>query len=486
VNSLQGGSTMRWSPRLTTPLLTLTVVAIDLALAYSTLTHEATKYAVGGIVFLSALAWFVFRPYPALIGFIGLWGVLHTVLSSRSGVSPSQVLGVAVILGFALATIRLRSGSARVRIPLPLKAFAAFCLLYAGSEIYTPFHAHGLSDASKVAGGVVLAFTAYHVIDRRERLLSLCRVVSVSGAVVALIALAQFVLLRSAPGVARSIFGSSFYLVNQNASGSDVRVASTLSSAAETSGFLLFCAGFTLLRYTLRRDRTRALGDIALLAVLGAGIVVTLTKTGVGGLIVMLAIWAVLSRTTGVSVAGLRTRLALVCVVAGVVVVQVLGSSTIAARIQEVNPSTAGTAFATGRGAVWSSEWDTIRSANLGNILIGTGAHSSFTNVYLVRWQTFRNTPPHDIFLWLVVETGLVGLALYSAALFGLARSFLDVARRAPFSVAGRVGTVGVATTVAFVLDGAFQNPEISTGAGWFFMLFAGAALRMAQPPAKA
>jgi len=458
------------------PLLTV-IATIDITLAYAVVDHGAGEIILAGGIGIALLALCILRPRPALLAFVAFWGVAHVLLSSGSleatggaSTSISQLFGATVVLGLVTAAAP-NSRSASRQVPLPLRLFGVFAFLYTVAELITPLHVAGLSDLAKLLGGLALAFVGYYMIDNEKRLLSLARAVSVSGLLVALVALVQ------------AIAGSSFGLESYAQDTGPYRATSALGSASATADFLLICAGFALLRYTLQRDKDRRRGraDLAILAVVSLGIVVTLTRADIIALVVMLVVWTGLWQMRSVSAIGIRTRLALTLVAIAVVGVYAVGSATLSSRLQDLNPSS-GATFLNGRGAIWSNELQTLHSADVSAILIGSGAHTSYTSVYLAQSDKSREFPPHDLFLWLAIETGAVGLIVYVSALFTLGRSLLIAARRSRFTPAGQVAAVALATTIAFTLDSMFHNTQVSTGSDWYFMLFVGATLRMIEP----
>jgi O-antigen ligase len=447
---------------------------VNAAIAYIVFSRGVAEIAIGVVIGVEALSVCVLRPHWALLGFAGFWGAVHVLLSNGegeslggAGASISQLIGVTVILGFGITVVRLHSRRSSP-LPFPLRMFAMFGLLYLVAEAITPLRSAGLSDLIKLVGGLVLALMGYYVIDSQERLLALARAVGIAGVFVAVIAIIQFA-SGSSLGLTSYAFAQGVY-----------RATSVAGGANATADFLLVVAGFVLLRYTMLRDRRGALGDLATFAIVTVGIVVTFTRADILALVVMLVIWALLWQIRSVSALVTRMRIVLALVVVAFAVVQAVGGATIVARLEGNPSSSSENSFLNGRGAIWSNELKTLGSGNLGTILIGSGAHTSYTQVYISQSVKYREFPPHDLFLWLVIETGIVGLIVYTSGLVALSARFLRTARRRRFTVTGRVAAVAFATTIAFTLDSLFHNTQVSTGSEWYFMLFIGATLRMA------
>jgi O-antigen ligase len=449
------------------------VAALDLACAYVAFDRGNAEIVLGGVLGIEMLALCIFRPRPALVVFTAIWGVVHVLLSNGevegsggTGASISKLVGVTVVIGFGIAVARLHAKRDPHPLPFPLKAFIVFAGLYGLAEVITPFHSAGLSDLVKVVGGLVLALVAYYVIDREDRLLRLALAAGIAGTAVAGVALAQ------------SIFGIEIGDVASYPGSSGVfRATSLTGSANGTADFLLVCAGFMLARYTLRRERSRARIDLAILCIVSFGVVVTFTRADILALLAMFAIWACIWQLRSVSAFALRARLLIVLAAVALAVLQLVGTTALASRLEGRLTLTSKAHLLNGREEIWSGELHKLESASLNTILIGNGAHTSYTSVYVPQAEKYHEFAPHDLFLWLLIETGVIGLLVYTSALLGLCREFLRAARSSRFTPTGRVAAVAFATTIAFTLDSMFHNTQVSSGSYWYFMLFVGAAL---------
>jgi O-antigen ligase len=78
----------------------------------------------------------------------------------------------------------------------------------------------------------------------------------------------------------------------------------------------------------------------------------------------------------------------------------------------------------------------------------------------------------------LLLESGLIGTALYFAFLIGAALRYRAATRWGRYEYAGQVGAVGLAGLIAYQVQGMFVLSPTSPGHGIYFMLFIGATLR--------
>jgi O-Antigen ligase len=453
------------------------IAVADLAIAYAAFDRGALRLILAATVGVEILALCVLRTRTALLVFVGFWGAGHVLLSSGEGqsvggasASISQLIGVTVLVGFGIAIAHRHSRRGPNPIPFPLRAFAVFGALYTLAELITPLHSAGLSDLVKLLGGLALAFVGYHVIDDERGLLALARAVGAAGTVVASIALAQFA------------SGSGLGLTSYDNASGVYRATSVAGGPNGTADFLLICAGFLLLGYTVRRGRSRARGELGALTIVAMGIVVTFTRADVLALITLVAIWSALWQLRSVGAFGARLRILMVLIAVSVGLMQAVGGAMLLSRAEGRGSRSSEDNLLNGRGAIWTNELHTLSAGNLGTVLIGSGAHTSYTSVFIPQSYKDREFPPHDLFLWLVIETGAVGLAVYVGGLLSLGRTFLRVARRARFTPSGGIAAVALATTVAFTLDSIFHNTQVSAGSDWYFMLFIAVALRMIEP----
>lgn len=455
------------------------LVAAEAAVAFA-IGGAGTRAVVGVLVLLSAGTFCLLAPRIALLSIAAAWGVLHTVLLDFKLVDVgsvqltlSRALGVVIVLFLGLSVVGLIvTGRGRhPRLPLPLRALFAFLLLFAADALVTASSA-ALSDVVRVASGVVLGLAAYYVIDTPGRLARLLTVVTYCGTVVGAVTSLQFALSKAAPGLAESLFGSSFYSTSfaHGAAGGAfaTRVHGPLGSPDETGVFLLVTLAFALLRYTCRAevaDRRRAQLPILVIAL---GMFSTLTRTAVAGSLVLLLAWAFQRQIKSSAVVAARTRILGLISVVAVVGASFAGASTLSSRVADINP-TGGAGFAQGRGSIWAHEIAALKSGGPVRLVTGHGVHASYV---------IGGDSPHNIAIWLLVETGLIGLAVYGVFAFALARTYFRQARARRFTLLGKAAALGFALVLAYLVVDSFVLTPPSSGNRWYFMLFVGATMR--------
>lgn len=460
--------------------------AIELAAASMIVFWHGSVSRVLGVVVLGGLvAVLAIRPRSALLIVAGLWGVVHTVLSQTDfggsvggqSLNLSRAIGAALVAGLGLALLNLVRQ--RISVAAPLRAAVLFLALYSVEAVMSPTRSQGFGDLVRVAAGILVGVAAYYVFDREPLLLKLARVVSWAGVIVGVATIMQFTLARVSAGLAAAIFGSASYTYSYNATGTAaaVRVFGPLGGPGETAGFLLVAASFGLMRYALMRETTARLrGQVVGLIVIAAGIVATLTRSSTAGLLILIVLWLVQRQSRALSAVGTRAKVLVVVAVAVLVAVPLLGAKNLQARIWDLNPTTSGQSFAQGRGQIWSLDVARFRSSDPAQVLLGHGAHASYVD--LLRSGVPTDTSPHNLIVWLLLDTGILGAAIYLWFLFSAAGAYLRAARVGRYESAGRVGAVALAALVAYQAQGMFTLSPNNPGHGLYFMLFIGATLR--------
>ena len=125
----------------------------------------------------------------------------------------------------------------------------------------------------------------------------------------------------------------------------------------------------------------------------------------------------------------------------------------------------------------------TRQSLNSCSVTARTPRTSPGSHRACAKYATFSKShgiqlSPHNLVIWLAIETGLVGTVLYAAFLIGTGVIYRRAARERRFSDAGKVGAVGLAALVAYQVQGMFTLSPNNPGHGLYFMIFVGATLR--------
>ena len=462
-------------------------IVLELLVAYGVAGGVLSPIAVvGALLVVATFAFILFAPGPFLLALAATWGITHAVIKDYTLVTLgsidltiSRALGLLVVAG--LTALLLTSRTQGPPLSPALRALVLLAFLFGVLAVpLSPALSDGASDFVRITSGILIGVVAFREFRTRERFMKLARVATWSGVIVAIATLLQFALLRVAPGVANTIFGTSFYetSVDVNEIGaSAVRVAGPLGGPQETAGFLLVALAFALARWSLREDERHRGATVLAAIVIASGILITLTRAATLGLVIMLFIWALQRQSRVVSGAALRMRLTTVLAIFMLVAVPVLGAQTLASRLSDINPTSSGQSFAQGRAAIWEQEVKTLRDTSPARILIGHGAHASYVEVVDPYGGPTERYSPHNVVLWSLVELGLIGLFVYGAFVVGSIATFGRATRRLRYEFGGKVAAIGLALSLAYIAQDMFTLSVASPGHRWYFMLFIGAAL---------
>jgi O-antigen/teichoic acid export membrane protein len=459
--------------------------ALELSTAAAAVRWQGSPTRVlGGIVLAAAVLGLVLRPRSGLFVIAGAWGLIHSYLAAAdlggsvggASLNLSRGLGAAIVVGLGLSLMTMQHRGAK--LPLAMKATLCFLGVFALDAWIAPSHSAGAADLVRVASGILVGVTAYYVFDSLEHLLKLTRVVSLCGIAVGLMTILQFAAVRVVPGIAAKIFGSAYtYSFNANGTAAAVRVYGPLGGPGETAGFLLVAVAFALVRYTLLRDR----GDtrrIALgIGVMSVAILATLTRSSAFAVIVLLVLWSLQRQVRSLSASGVRIKIFLLLVLAVLAAVPLLGSQAVQARLWDLNLNTSGGNFAQGRARIWSTAYDQLRHSSVSQLLFGHGAHSSYVTITRAAMVP-TEVSPHNLLIWLALESGLFGSILYLAFLFAIGRTYFRTRSAHRYAWQGQTAAVAFAALLAYQLQGLFTLSPTSVGHGLYFMLFVGATLR--------
>ena len=203
-------------------------------------------------------------------------------------------------------------------------------------------------------------------------------------------------------------------------------------------------------------------------------------SAAVVALAVLVLLWVSQRQLRSLPPASLRIRALLAVLLAAVLLAPLAGTETVQARLWDVNPASSGSSFAQGRGEIWSERLNLLASSGPLELAVGQGAHSSYSREAEGGAQA-RDLSPHNVVLWLLLETGVIGLVLFGLFLAGLFRAFRRAARESRYTTVGIAGAVGLSALAAFVVQDMFHLSVNAPAHGWYFMLLFGALLRAAR-----
>ena len=242
--------------------------------------------------------------------------------------------------------------------------------------------------------------------------------------------------------------------------GSFARLTGPFNQSNTFSRYLAFMLVFAVAvqPYVSRRLRVPALAVIALS---GTFLVMTLTRTGILGALIGVVLVAVLQRRHRILLG-----MGIFAVVALIALPGVAERFGTAATSSEV-----GASAPTGNTVDWRFRyWAEVLPLANENPITGIG-------LTMTQFGTAAEKQPHNDFLRAYVETGIIGLGTFVAVVFTLLGTAWAAVRAAPRGSpdhAVAAGALGCA--VAFSLSAAFANVMSNVVSLWYLFAFAAAA----------
>jgi O-antigen ligase len=418
----------------------MVVLALGVALGMAYAAAHSPLLAFAALIMVVFSTWVLTRPDL----------VLYVVVASMpwNGMLefPSPTLSVVKLLGVALAAAylvrALRKGEL-VRLPPVMMVALAFGLVVGISLVTSTDTADGLVKAFRYVFFILFLFLAIQLIDTREKMMWVLRVLTAATALAA-------------------FYGSILFLT-----GAVERASGPIE---DPNDFAYMTAAVLPIAIFLSREdrRWRTLWLLAGLMLIGATFA-TLSRGALVGLGVLL-LWAILTRR--ISVTG--TIWIVVSTIALVVVAVALFSSVINERLEEKNHI--GAANVESRAAFWSAaERMTIDHPLLG---VGPGRFSPEAKNYVRNSPIVLEDPlVHNSYLEILAEDGPFALLLFLGML-GCAWVAATRAERLARSEADeqtrRLASTIKAMLIVATVSGAFLSEQVAPPY-WLAFALAGA-----------
>lgn len=445
--------------------LALAIGLLAAGLAASLLYSPAPIVLVAGA---AASLYFLSRPYELLLVMVFL---IPFNFVFRVGPIPvaAELLKVLAWIPFLFY---LRGRGLQFKTSKYNKWFA----VVGGLLLLSIFRAHDLpftlKESVRLGSNIGLCYLVLNLVDSREKVLQVFRVLTVSTFFVACYGFYQFAIKD---------FGALFWIVNPRLETSlspgrftfwpwRNRITSVLTSEMELGHYFNLCLPVGVLLWLT--ERRKRIGSTWLLMVLSmlAGLLLTFT----------FGAWLSLAVTTGCFVLllsrGQRWKMAL----AGVLV---LSLATAVLAFGPLRPLVEAKAFEGGAGSLaWDFAtrfdiWTLALNVFTSHPLLGVGyGNFSSLSAGALEWLTQEWVPsgssPHDVYLYLLSELGLVGFVTLVFVFVNTIRSDMSI-RAMP-----ELGYVGLALAFALttVLIGGFSDDSALYGphTSYVFWLFIG------------
>jgi O-antigen ligase len=360
----------------------------------------------------------------------------------------------------------------------------------AGLLLLSVFRANDLAftmkESVRLGSNIGLCYLVVNLVDSREKVFQIFRVLALSTFLVACYGFYQFAIQD---------YGPLFWIVNPRldtslSHGRDTfwewrnRITSVLTSEMELGHYFNLCLPVGVVLWLTEGRKRLGSGWLLTVVAMFGGLLLTFT----------FAAWLSLAVTTGLFVLLLARKRRWKIILAGVLVL------TVAACIVALSPVPAfleGRILGTGIGSL---AWDALTRGEIwllalqawrSHPLIGVG-YGSFPNMTVgnLEWLTqdwvSSGTSPHNIYFYLLSELGLIGLA---AMLFIFLRTVRTNLRQLGDPVPGyglRYAALGLAFALTTALVGGCSDDSVLYGphGSYLVWLFIGMSEAVSNLPA--
>ena len=421
------------------------ILGVSLGLAYAAVHSPIAALAAMVVIIFSA--WVLTRPDLVLYVVIAAmpWNGLLEFPSPT--LSVNKLLGVALAVAYLIQALR---GKDLVRLPSTMIIAVAFGLVIGLSLIVSTDVAGGMIKAFRYVFFILFLFLAIQMIDSRETLMKVLRVICAATALAALYGSVQFL------------------------TGAVERASGPIPDPNDFA--YMTAAVIPIAIFLAREDRARRALWTAAGVLLFAATLATLSRGAIVGLGALL-LWAIVTRRIGF--AGTLWIVLSAFVLVGVAIT--LWSSVINERLNEKNKI--GAANVESRAAFWSAaERMTIDRPVLG---VGPGQFSTEAKNYVRNSPIVLEDPlVHNSYLEILAEDGPFALLLF----LGMLASGWVAATRAERMARGHDDrlTVGMASAIKGMLlvatvSGMFLSEQVSPP----FWLACAFAVALSAPAVK-
>jgi len=453
--------------------LALLAACVSVLAFFPTATDDAPLYVAGGLAGVALLLMAGRRPVLVIETYLIIWAPSIFVLMERNvGVLGNVEMRFTRVLGGAIAVIlagcfvRALVRKSRVPIPGAVLFYGAFVVFYLASLLWSPDVGDGASDALRVVtSALVFAVLCIEVRTSRD-VEAVHRALTIGLWTAAVIT--SYLWLN----------GGAEFVANE----AGHRYGRTMGASGDpNSSGLLAVIGFASYILYLHRSIGRrriilwALGVVPFVVAIAC----TLSRTAILEMAVFLTIFLLVDRSVAL---GWSWKVVIVGFV-----LAALGASLYAKGLDQIERRLADVPgvskvqadrAGSGRFFIWRGYLHEIENGSVADTLSGRGAGASVVLSGRFLGVTFG---PHNEYLYVLYELGVIGMALFLAFNIACLRRLYGMMRRGPADTR-MMGSAAFALVVAYLLtDEVFGWGIPLLGSRLYLLGFLGMALSAAR-----
>ena len=463
-----------------TTIIILFLMVISISGGFIISTYENSLILIYGLFGIFFLLFLIIYPVWSLPIIISIWGIFHEFLENEviAGlnifgleINYSRATGLLIIIGILISFIInkrvfsfMNDNIIRIYILFEVWVFIISVFLSPLNE--------GLSFLIRFSSGFIILLAFYSYINTLRKLIIVSWIMVSFGCINAL-----YTIIKYLAGTSNS-FGFINNLGLNSVSISyfeGISRSSGIGGAFVSSGILMVIIGFSLvLLDNVKKKNMRYLLYFSIV-VLFLGIISTITRTTIFGSIFLIILWSFLKNH------GFTKKTIITIILLGllfVISVQLFNSSSIINRLSDISGSMGlgWERIGNGRLGIWASILKLLWNLSPIKWIIGGGIGFSYSASMLV-WG--RADPAHNQYIWLLAETGLVGIIIYLAFIFSSFSRFINYIRSMyEQNVTKLNGLIALFISIylIFAMLWDFSHNAVFS---WFFLPAVGISLRL-------
>jgi O-antigen ligase len=425
---------------------------------------------LGGIILLLLVSVYLDPILPIIIA---CWGVSHAVLSLETlsigvflgqDITISRALGAMITIGIATNLLLSKKRLYFLNDPA-VRIYSIFALWATSAALFWSEPTEGISFLIRFLSEFSIFLAFYKIGTFSKKLYRIPLLMTTVGCVSALIAISQYMGLD----VIRDFYEQwGIKAVRASSTEGIARASGILGGAFVSSGIMMILLAHAATLWAKSFDKMRRWITASAIALILLGILATLTRATILGAIALIAIWAMLKqRIEGKSLVSMIILVVIIVLGIAVADLVITGGSLRSRVVTDLeDPSN-------GRVPMWSVVLSEFSRLGPLGWLIGGGIGFSFIGamkLWGIQW------PPHNQYLWLLADVGLVGLMLYLVFLIRIIKRFYSCTSN--YKIFAAYFALIIAVTLIFANS---WNYTGNAAFSWFYLSTVGFALGLTR-----
>ena len=408
-------------------------------------------------LFLSFIV--IFWPKFGIICMLFLWGTIYQLIPEQTQfifagieITPSRILGVALTVALMITTLirlpRIRWSSSMI----VLLVFSVWCLI---TILFATHKPEALSLYIRFLSGFFLYTSVAVIFNTPENIRKLFKWMVITGGIAAITAVYDYA----------SKTGVSFFPTIV------CREKGIFGAPGGTATLFLVLIFFIFVIWTQIKTFYGKLFLASIFLLLSLGIFITLTRASILGLFIMLLFWGhgryKSTRSPGTLVLWILIPVSITIIGLSFVGFKALTERTkdipIIGQVKITDPQAG-----MGRIGLWKTNIEKLKKASILTIFFGSGLSDS--QFRKEGGRVIKGEFTHNDFLFLLLDTGLIGLGLYICWIILMLKHSRELYIKSNISLLKNIGLASKCLILGYTAVGFFGLTLFVTAHRWYYM----------------